>query len=133
MPHRRQWTEETKTEVWSSTSKGVWQYDIKHFPPAAITPPASTATRGLWNSTASQHRDTTSYDEGPAADTVGSTPSSTILVKQDQEGRVLASEMWGAKRQSGSYSTASTLEKTRELDEEVAVRMFFFLSSILYE
>ncbi|VDN91752.1 unnamed protein product [Brugia pahangi] len=141
MPHRHQWTEETKTEVWSSTSKGVWQYDIKHFPPATITPPAATASRGLWegaessrglwesaessrglrDSAESRHRNVTSYDEKPKpiTDNVGST-SSTVVIKQDQEGRMLSSETWDTKRQKTSYSTASTLEKTRELDEEIA-------------
>ncbi|EJW82192.1 hypothetical protein WUBG_06899 [Wuchereria bancrofti] len=130
MPHRHQWTEETKTEVWSSTSKGVWQYDIKHFPPATITPPAATATRGLWesaestrglwDSAESRHRNVPSYDERPMTNAVGSTSSSTVVVKQDQEGRVSSSETWDTKRQKTSYSTASTLEKTRELDEEIA-------------
>lgn len=128
MPHRREWTEEMRTEVWSTTSKGVWQYDTKHFPPATITPPASTGTRGLWSGTESRSRDITSYDERSKTDTGGSIPSSTILVKQDQEGRILASETWDTKRQGVSYSTASTLEKTRELDEEIAVRMLFNLS-----
>ncbi|VBB27636.1 unnamed protein product [Acanthocheilonema viteae] len=120
MPHRHEWIEEMKTEVWSSTSKGVWQYDIKHFPPATITPPATTGTHKLWSSTELRNRDVANYDEKSKTDTVGSIPSSTILVKQDQEGRMLASEIWDTKRQNASHSIASTLEKTRELDEEVA-------------
>uniref|UniRef100_A0A915Q672 Uncharacterized protein n=1 Tax=Setaria digitata TaxID=48799 RepID=A0A915Q672_9BILA len=121
IPHRHEWMEERKTEVWSKTSKGAWQYDIKHFPPVAVTPPATTGDRGLWESSESQHRGSISTDEKPVADAVGgSTSSSTIMVKQDHKGRILASETWDTKRQTASYSTASTLEKTRELDEEVA-------------
>ncbi|CAG9539991.1 unnamed protein product [Cercopithifilaria johnstoni] len=122
MPHRRDWTEERKTEERSSTPKGAWQYDMKHFPPFTTTPSAQTTTFGLWTSTESRDHDVTSHDEKPKSktDTVGSTPSSTILVKQDQEGRMLATETWDTKRQGASYSTASTLEKTRELDEEVS-------------
>ncbi|EFO14686.2 hypothetical protein LOAG_13830 [Loa loa] len=122
MPHRQQWTEEKKTEVWSSSSKGAWQYDTKHFSPVTVTPPTTRITHELWDSGKLQHRDITSYDERLAAamDTGSTVPSSTILVKQNQEGRLISSETWDRKPQKISYSTASTLEKTRELDEEIA-------------
>lgn len=122
MPHRREWTEEMKTEVWSSTSKGVWQYDTKNFPPVTITPPASTAIRRLWSDTELRSRDVTSYDEKPKTDITSATSSSTILVKQDPEGRMSTSA--DTKNRGTSHSVASTLEKTRELDEEITVRMF---------
>ncbi|VDK74863.1 unnamed protein product [Litomosoides sigmodontis] len=123
MPHRREWTEEMKTEVWSSTSKGVWQYNTRNFPPATVTPPASTAIRRLWSDTELRSSDVTSYEEKPKMDITSAAPSSTILVKQDPEERMATST--DTKNRGASYSVASTLEKTRELDEEITVRMFF--------
>ncbi|MCP9258612.1 hypothetical protein DINM_001631 [Dirofilaria immitis] len=122
MPHRRQWTEETKTEVWSSsTSKGAWQYDTKHFPPAPITPP-KLSTGGMiresWSSTEMRHHDIPAqshdiviYDEKPTTNITDSVPSSTIMIKRDQDGKLHTSETWDTKRQSASYSIPSTLEK----------------------
>lgn len=127
-PRRREWTEETKTEVWSTSSKGVWQYDMKQSPEIGVTPPPPTpsqASGDAWSSSESRYHGGASFDEKPIAD-LGSASSSTILVRRDQEGRILASETWDTKRKGASYSTASTLEKTRELDEEVAVSGFFF-------
>lgn len=134
MPVRRQWREETKRELWSSsTSAGVWQYDVKPNPSAAVIPATATHS-GRDSGTELQYRGgATSPNEGQSGtDTVSSTPSSTILIRQDQEERVTGSETWDTKRQKLPYFTASTLQKTRELDEEVAVRLLLFFQNFVF-
>ncbi|VDN02471.1 unnamed protein product [Thelazia callipaeda] len=120
VPTRREWSEERKREVWSSTSKGVW-----HYPSSGGQPSPTTPSFEQWSRDGSRYRSDTAQEERSSID-IGSVPSSRVTVRQDQDGRISASGTWNTRRKDTSYSTASTLQKTRELDEEIVVSNVLF-------
>ncbi|VDM45006.1 unnamed protein product [Toxocara canis] len=133
-PRRKEWAEESSTtEMWSSSSsRGGWpsSYETRQTSATSVpytvsvssTTPARAdvveekTTTETWTTTTTRGvRPGERVEERPA------TSATSVIHDRDWRGGVHLSETWDttSTRRGGSYSTASTLEKTRELDDEV--------------
>uniref|UniRef100_A0A915AFF8 Intermediate filament protein n=1 Tax=Parascaris univalens TaxID=6257 RepID=A0A915AFF8_PARUN len=134
-PRKKEWAEESSiTEMWSSSSsRGGWpSYDTRQTSatsaPYTLSVSSSTPARSdaIEEKTTTETWTTTTIRGMRPVEKVEERPATSTTVIKDRDWRsgIQASESWDTttSRRGASYSTASTLEKTRELDDEPRVQ-----------
>lgn len=122
-PRKREYIEESKiTEVWSSTSRGTWS-DKHSFP--STTPSQSPFTSASEAETRTVESWAPKIRAQPDADRPSDTASSTTVIVKDSDwtSNIHATENWDTSRRT-TFPVASSLEKTKELDEMITVCYF---------
>lgn len=133
-PRKKEWAEESSiTEMWSSSSsRGGWpSYDTRQTSatsaPYTLSVSSSTPARSdaIEEKTTTETWTTTTIRGMRPEERVEERPATSTTAIKDRDWRsgIQASETWDTttSRRGASYSTASTLEKTRELDDEVLI------------